>query len=59
MSLAPGDMFKPPHCDLYASWDEAGLPLTALDGTPITKSNSKKLKKEFDKQAKLFESSKK
>ena len=52
-------MFKPPHCTLYASWDEAGLPLTTLDGEKLSKSNSKKLKKEFDKQKKLFESNKK
>jgi hypothetical protein len=59
MSLQPGDMFKPPHCALYASWDDAGLPLTLLDGEKLSKSNSKKLKKEFDKQKKLYESNNK
>ena len=59
MSLLPGDMFRPPHCELYASWDEAGLPLTTLDGEKLSKSNSKKLKKEFDKQTKLFDSNNK
>ena len=59
MSLKPEDMFRPPHCSLYASWDPAGLPLTTTDGEKLSKSSGKKLKKEFDKQKKLYESNNK
>ena len=59
MSIPPDEMFKPPHSTLYSSWDDSGIPLTTSDGEKLTKSNTKKLKKEYEKQKKLFESNKK
>jgi hypothetical protein len=60
MTLDPVLMFHAPHCTLYASWDSAtGMPLTTLDNEPLSKSSSKKAKKEWDKQKKVFEANKK
>jgi len=59
-SLDPKDMFKTDDAKvLYSQWDGDGVPTHAADGTPLSKSAIKKLKKDQVKQKKLFESSKK
>ncbi|KAL8932181.1 MAG: hypothetical protein Q9216_006935 [Gyalolechia sp. 2 TL-2023] len=39
----------------YSAWDEEGLPLKDATGEEITKSKSKKLKKDWERQKKLHE----
>ena len=39
----------------YSAWDEDGLPLKDAKGEEITKSQKKKLKKEWDRQKKAHE----
>ncbi|KAL8922285.1 MAG: hypothetical protein Q9208_005255 [Pyrenodesmia sp. 3 TL-2023] len=46
------DMFKTAD---YSAWDEEGLPLKDQDGNEITKSKSKKLKNQWERQKKLHE----
>jgi hypothetical protein len=46
-------MFKG-QTDLYSQWDATGLPTHDNEGAPLAKSKQKKLKKDQDKQAKLF-----
>jgi hypothetical protein len=58
MSIAPQDYFKG-QTDLYSKFDENGVPTHDAAGEPLTKSLGKKLKKEWDKQKKLYESNKK
>lgn len=41
--------------DLYSAFDDAGVPTADKDGEPLSKSAVKKLKREWDKQKKLFE----
>jgi cysteinyl-tRNA synthetase len=53
--LSPSEMFKPPHSDEYSAWDADGVPTTAKDGTALTASRVKKLKKEWDNQRKAHE----
>lgn len=53
--LSPNEMFKPPHSDEYSAWDADGVPTTAKDGTALTASRVKKLKKEWDNQRKAHE----
>lgn len=53
--LSPGDMFKPPHSNDYSAWDGDGMPTTAKDGTALTASRVKRLKKEWDAQRKAHE----
>ena len=56
MSIAPQDMFKSSP-ELYSQFDADGVPThDAKTGEPLTKSNIKKLKKEWDKQKRLYES---
>ena len=57
MSLAPQDMFKT-QTDLYSAFDADGIPTHTTDGKEISKSAAKKLRKEWEKQKKLYESSK-
>ena len=57
MSLAPQDMFKA-QIDLYSAFDTDGVPTHNKEGEELSKSNIKKLKKEWEKQKKLFESKK-
>lgn len=52
--IAPQDMFKQP--ELYSEWDEDGIPTKDKDGNPITKSMTKKLKKQWLNQEKLHKS---
>ncbi|KAK5036339.1 cysteinyl-tRNA synthetase [Exophiala sideris] len=53
--LSPAEIFKPPHSDEYSAWDPDGVPTTAKDGTALTASRLKKLKKEWDNQRKAHE----
>ena len=58
MSLAPEDMFKS-QTDLYSQFDAEGIPTHDAAGEKISKSGYKKLKKDWEKQKALYESSKK
>ncbi|SCU95895.1 LAFA_0G03004g1_1 [Lachancea sp. 'fantastica'] len=51
--VAPQDMFR--DTELYSEWDQDGLPVKNKDGTEVTKSMLKKLKKQFDQQKKLHD----
>ncbi|OAL37791.1 hypothetical protein AYO20_02968 [Fonsecaea nubica] len=53
--ISPTEMFKPPHSVEYSSWDGDGVPTTAKDGTPLTASRVKRLKKEWEAQRKVHE----
>jgi hypothetical protein len=57
MSIRPEEMFKAPHCDLYSQFDEEGVPTHDAAGEKLSKSAAKKLKKDWEKQKKLYESS--
>jgi cysteinyl-tRNA synthetase len=50
--IDPKEMFK---TEEYSAWDEEGLPTKDAKGEEVTKGKSKKLKKEWEKQKKLFE----
>lgn len=50
--ISPFEMFK---TGAYSAWDEDGLPLKDAKGEEITKSQKKKLKKEWDRQKKAHE----
>jgi cysteinyl-tRNA synthetase len=50
--INPKDMFR---TDEYSAWDEEGLPTKDAKGEEVTKGKGKKLKKEWEKQKKLFE----
>eukprot|EP00301_Raphidiophrys_heterophryoidea_P019991 c4796_g1_i1.p1 GENE.c4796_g1_i1~~c4796_g1_i1.p1 ORF type:complete len:693 (+),score=183.51 c4796_g1_i1:88-2079(+) len=54
MSLDPKDMFKA-QTDLYSQFDEQGVPTHDAQGEALPKNAVKKLKKEWEKQKKLFE----
>ena len=56
MSIAPEQMFRN-QPELYSAFDDEGIPTKDAEGNEITKSMQKKLKKEWEKQKKLFESS--
>ena len=51
--ISPLEMFK--HNDLYSAWDENGMPTKDKDGNDVTKSMTKKLKKQWDQQKKLHD----
>jgi cysteinyl-tRNA synthetase len=53
--LPPTEMFKPPHSSDYSAWDPDGIPTTAKDGSALTASKIKRLKKEWDLQRKAHE----
>lgn len=55
--LNPVDMFKG-MTDLYSAFDADGVPTHDAAGEPLTKSAIKKLKKDWEKQKKLYEKSK-
>jgi glutaminyl-tRNA synthetase len=58
--IPPQEYFKQaPHDALYKEYDADGIPTTDKNGEPISKSQSKKLKKEWEKQKKLYESANK
>lgn len=52
-SVSPLDMFKDKK--MYSAWDEQGIPTMDIDGNEITKSMTKKLKKQWEQQKKLHE----
>lgn len=58
MSVAPEDMFKtdPEASKLYSAYDEEGIPTHDAAGEKLSKSTYKKLKKDWEKQKRLFES---
>jgi hypothetical protein len=58
MSISPQEMFRPPICDLYSQYDEDGVPTHDAAGEKLAKSAIKKLRKDWEKQKKLFESKK-
>lgn len=53
-NLRPQDMFLSQSA-LYSTFDSDGVPTTDSKGEPLSKSAMKKLKKEWDKQKKLYE----
>lgn len=55
-SLNPVDMFKG-MTDLYSAFDADGVPTHNAAGEPLTKNAIKKLRKDWEKQKKLFEKS--
>ncbi|KAH9909469.1 tRNA synthetases class I (C) catalytic domain-containing protein [Xylariomycetidae sp. FL2044] len=48
--LAPQEMFK--SDERFSAWDDEGLPTKMKDGSDVPKSQSKKLKKDWDRQSK-------
>jgi cysteinyl-tRNA synthetase len=50
--INPKDMFR---TEEYSAWDEEGLPTKDKDGADVAKGRVKKLKKEWEKQKKLYE----
>ena len=54
MSIAPEQMFRN-QPELYSAFDAEGIPTHDAEGKEISKSMSKKLKKDWEKQKKLFE----
>lgn len=50
--VSPLEMFK---TEQYSAWDENGMPTKDKDGNDVTKSMTKKLKKQWDQQKKLHE----
>ena len=55
MNIAPEKMFLE-FTDLYSKFDETGLPTHNATGEELSKSLIKKLKKEQEKQQRLYES---
>jgi D-Tyr-tRNAtyr deacylase len=52
-SIPPKELFR--QDETYGSFDEYGLPLTMVNGDPVTKSARKKIKKVYDSQVKRHE----
>ena len=52
--MPPQEMFLS-QTDLYSAFDDSGVPTANKEGEPLSKSAIKKLKKEWDKQKKLYE----
>jgi len=52
----PAEEFFRSQTDLYSQFDEDGVPTHDATGEKISKSNFKKLRKEWEKQKRLFES---
>ena len=50
--INPLDMFR---TEEYSAWDEEGLPTKDREGADVPKGKTKKLKKEWEKQKKLYE----
>jgi cysteinyl-tRNA synthetase len=50
--INPKDMFR---TDEYSAWDEEGMPTKDKEGSDVPKGRVKKLRKEWEKQKKLFE----
>jgi len=56
--IPPAEFFKSERGDEFSAYDENGLPTHDKKGDALPKSAVKKLQKDLEKQAKLFESSK-
>eukprot|EP00953_Heterococcus_sp_UTEX-ZZ885_P027769 14860-Heterococcus_DN1.PRE.1 len=55
-NVKPEDMFSTgPDASSYSKYDNDGIPTHTTDGEPLSKSQFKKLKKDWDKQKKLYE----
>ncbi|KAH8091122.1 hypothetical protein JL720_6005 [Aureococcus anophagefferens] len=53
--VPPAELFRSgEYAAMYASYDDDGLPLTDADGAPLSKSQTKKLKKKRDVHAKKW-----
>lgn len=50
--INPKDMFR---TEEYSAWDDEGLPTKDREGVDVAKGRGKKLRKEWEKQKKLFE----
>jgi cysteinyl-tRNA synthetase len=50
--INPRDMFR---TEEYSAWDEDGLPTKDKEGADVAKGKTKKLRKEWEKQKKLYE----
>lgn len=50
--INPAEMFR---TEEYADWDDSGMPTKVKGGEDVTKSQLKKLKKQFDQQKKLYD----
>lgn len=57
MNIPPQELFKS-QTDLYSKFDEDGVPTHDAAGEPLSKSAYKKLKKDWEKQKKLYETKK-
>lgn len=55
--VPPEEMFLS-ETELYSEFDAAGVPTKDKSGEPLSKSAIKKLKKEWEKQKKLYEKAK-
>ncbi|KAF9527326.1 tRNA synthetases class I (C) catalytic domain-containing protein [Crepidotus variabilis] len=53
--MPPHDMFRPPNVleGTYGSWNEDGIPLTDGESKELSKNQAKKVRKDYDNQAKL------
>ena len=56
MNLRPQDMFRG-MSDQYSAFDEDGVPTHDATGEKLSKSGIKKLRKDWEKQKRLYESS--
>lgn len=56
MNLRPQDMFRN-QTDLYSAFDADGVPTHDAAGEKLSKSGIKKLRKDWEKQKRLYESS--
>ena len=52
--IAPQDMFRG-MIDLYSKFDESGIPTHDKDGEPLTKSQTKRVQKDYAKQKEIHE----
>lgn len=55
MAVSPQEMFRN-QPELYSLFDEDGIPTHDAAGEKVSKSAGKKLRKDWEKQKKLFES---
>ena len=56
MNIAPQDMFRS-QTDLYSAFDDDGIPTHDVSGAKLSKSAYKNLKKDWEKQKRLYEKS--
>ena len=59
-SIPPADLFKhAPYEGMFKEYDADGVPTVSADGEPVSKSMSKKLRKDWEKHKKFYESANK